>query len=248
MPKVSVLTPTVRPEGLDIVHKALQQQTFKDFEWLIGAKSACPINKDDFSTTWVADDFEGGFWTLNRIYNKLFKEAKGEIIVSWQDWIWAAPDALQKFVDDIKETNGGIISGVGDQYEKVNKWGRPEVKVWSDPRKNNNGSLYECYPNDIEWNFAAFPKSAIFRVGGMDEGLDFLGFGGDQLQVGERFDAVRLKTYLDQTQESFTIRHDRSKHGGQANWDSNHVLFNGKYDKRKLELIQAGKWPVLDYI
>ncbi len=248
MPKVSVLTPTVRPEGLDIVHKSLQAQTFKDFEWLIGSSEACPITEDKFVTKWISDCFKGGFWSLNRIYNKLFRNADGKIVVTWQDWIWASPEALQRFVDAV-ETTGGIVSGVGDQYEKLNKWGKPEVKIWSDPRKRDDlGDFYECFPNDIEWNFAALPKSAIYAVGGMDEELDFLGFGGDQLQVGERIDALGYKSYLDQTNESFTIRHDRSKHGGQENWDKNHVLFNGKYDQRKLELVKSGKWPVLDFL
>lgn len=254
--KVSVITPTVRLDGLDIVEKALSKQTFKDFEWLQCYKfdpeyddiKICQEKKDEIEKMVLNDNFDGGFWTLNRAYNKLFKEARGKIIVTWQDWIWAPPDALQKFVDAVEETGGGIVSGVGDQYERINKWGKPEVKIWSDPRKNGSGSLYECYPNDVEWNFAAFPKEYIFNIGGMDEGLDFLGFGGDQLQVGERFDAMGYKSYLDQTNESFTIRHDRSKHGGQSNWDNNHVLFNGKYDERKRELISTGKWPKLDYL
>lgn len=242
--KVSVITPTVRKDGLELVKNSLNGQLYSDFEWLVGSSFDPELEE----ATWIRDDFIGGFWTLNRIYNKLFAHATGDIIVSWQDWIWAAPDALKKFVEDVEETNGGIISGVGDQYERLNKWGRPEVKIWSDPRKNGNGNLYECYPNDVEWNFAAFPRKAILEVGGMDEQLDFLGFGGDQLQVGERFDALHYKSYLDQSLESFTIRHDRSKHGGQTNWDDKHVLFNGQYDKRKAELISEGKWPVLNYL
>lgn len=243
--KVSILTPTVRNEGLDILNRAISNQLFTDYEWLVGSSDKPQYEK----ATWVKDDFTGGFWTLNRIYNRLFSQAKGDIIVTWQDWIWANPNAIGQFVDAVEATSGGIVSGVGDQYERTNKWGRPEVKIWSDPRKTDqHGSFYECYPNDVEWNFAAFPKEAIFKVGGMDEELDFLGFGGDQLQVGERWDAMGYHSFLDQTNESFTIRHDRSKHGGQDNWDKNHVLFNGKYDKRKAELISEGKWPILDYL
>lgn len=249
MPKVSVITPTIRPEGLDVVHKSLQSQTFKDFEWLICAKEACPITTDKFVTKWIADDFKGGFWTLNRAYNKLFKNCSGKMIVTWQDWIWTRPDALQRLVDRVNDTDGGIISGVGDQYERLNKWGKPEIKIWSDPRKNDNhGDFYECFPNDIEWNFAAFPTEKIFAVGGMDEQLDWLGYGGDQLQVGERWDALGFKTYLDQTNESFTVRHDRSHFGGQELWDKNHVLFNGKYQARKEELIASKEWPILNFL
>jgi hypothetical protein len=242
---ISVITPTVRPEGLKIVETALRKQSFTDFEWLIGAKE-CP---DQFPyAIWVEDDFNGGFWTLNRIYNRLFNEARGDLIVSWQDWIWAPKDALQKFWDAYKKT-GGIISGVGDQYERVGQYGKPEVKIWSDPRKRLDlGSFYEVNPNDAEWNFCAIPKKAIYDIGGMDEELDFLGFGGDQLQAVERMDGLGYKFYLDQTNESYTIRHDRSKHGGQDYWDTNHVLFNGTYDARKQALIREGMWPRLEFL
>jgi len=248
MPTVSVITPTIRPEGLSIVQKALDSQTFKDFEWLIGAKGPNLRASEKYPIHWISDNFEGGFWTLNRIYNQLFKKAKGEIVVTWQDFIYARPDALQRFVDTIKDTSGGIISGVGDQYERVGKYGKPEVKIWNDPRKDSSGELYECPAKDVEWNFAAFPKEKIFAVGGMDEELDFFGYGGDQYQVGERFEAMGYKSYLDQSNESFTVRHDRSKHGGQENWNKNHILLNGKYAIRKQQLIKDGKWPVLDYL
>jgi hypothetical protein len=242
--KVSILTPSIRKEGLHVVRKALEKQTNRDFEWLIGS----PFDPKIKEAKWVKDDFVGGYWSLNRIYNRLFSNVLGDIIVSWQDWISAIPDAIDKFVFNVTNT-GGVVSGVGDQYERVGKFGKPEVKIWSDPRKSlESGSFYECYPNDVEWNFCAFPTSFIFEVGGMDERLDFLGFGGDQLQVSERMDAVGKKFYLDQTNESFTIRHSRDDFGGQKNWDANHALFNGAYDRRKQELITSGTWPVLNFL
>lgn len=255
---ISVLTPTVRPDGLQVIRDSLRQQTLKDFEWIICSPDNNAIlqllidesqQTNPINIKWVKDKGEGGYWTLNRAYNDLFRTAKGDIIVTWQDWIWAPADALQKFVDAIDATGGGIISGVGDQYERVGKFGKPEIKIWSDPRKNLlNGSFYECYPNDCEWNFAAFPKEYIFEIGGMDEELDFLGFGGDQLQVGERWDSLGKKFYLDQDNESYTIRHNRDSAGGQENWDKNHVLFNGKYEQRKRQLVASGAWPRLNYL
>lgn len=246
MVKISIVTPTIRREGLDVIRRALSKQVFTDYEWLIGSK----FNPNIPEATWVKDDFQGGYWTLNRIYNRLFARAKGELIVSWQDWIYVNPDGLQKFWDNYEETNKkAVISGVGDQYETVNKWGKPQVKIWSDPRKNTQyGSFYECYPNDAEWNWCAIPLHALQRVGGMDEGLDFLGYGGDQLQVGARMDALHIKFFLDQANESYTIRHSREDFGGQENWDGNHVLFNGMYDRRLAELKAEGNWPKLAYL
>jgi hypothetical protein len=59
-------------------------------------------------------------------------------------------------------------------------------------------------------------------------------------------DKVGTKFYLDQTNESYTLRHNRDDFGGQKEWDNNHVLFNGKYDKRKAELKLSGEWPILN--
>jgi len=236
---ISVITPTIRKEGLEIVRKSLAKQTFRDFEWIIGA----PFDPEIPEAKFVCDDFADGFWSLNRIHNKLFKVTRGELVVSYQDWIWTSPSALQSLWDAYKAT-GGCVSGVGDQYDQLDEYGRPTNKVWDDPRKREGLGLYECNWEDCEWNFAATPREAIFKVGGMDERLDFLGFGGDQFQLCERMDAMGVKFYLDQNNETRTLRHGRER----KDWDDNHVLFNGSYEKRKEELIKSGQWPQLPYL
>lgn len=242
-PKVSIITPSIRKEGLDLIRESLLHQTFTDWEWIV----CSPFEVGD--AIWMKDTFNTGFWGLNRAYNALFEKAQGEIIISWQDWIWLPPDALQKMVDAVEST-GGVVSGVGDQYQRLNEdTGKPEVKIWSDPRKNlNHGSLYEVNWNDAEFNFCGFTKEFVHMVGGFDEHLDFLGFGGDQMSFCERLNDIGIKFYLDQTNESFTLRHGRENFGGQDNWDGNHTLFNGEYDKRKEELKSKGIWPVLTYV
>lgn len=259
--KVSVITPSIRPEGLEIVANSLSKQSFKDIEWLICGPE---INREKvlevvggiFPPIYIGNPplKEGMFWDLNYSYNRLIKKATGDIIVTWQDWIYANRDALEKFVKNVEDT-GGVVSGVGDQYLKLNKYGKPELKVWGDCRKTDRyGSFYACNWNDAEFNFAAFPRELAYRVGGFDEKLDFLGVGGDQLQFCERLNDIGVTFYLDQSLESFTLRHDRSDFGGQEEWDSKHVLFKkGKsgmsfYDERKLELKQSGQWPILTYL
>lgn len=242
--KLTIITPTIRREGLDIVRKSLRKQTFKNFEWLICSRFDPKIPE----AIWIPDNFTGGHWSLNRAYNALLKFASGDIIVTWQDWIYAGPDALQKFVDKVEETNS-VVSGVGNQYARLNKYGKPELQVWSDPRETDKyGNFYECHWNDAEFNFAAFPRELFTLVGGFDEKLDFLGVGGDQLQFCERLNDAGEKFYLDQTNKSFTLRHDRSDFGGQEKWDSKHVLFKkgesgmSLYDERKAQLKLQGQW------
>lgn len=241
-PLISVITPTVRLNGLSIVKKGLEKQTYKNWEWLIGSKEEPHIS----GSRWIRDDFEGGLWTLNRIYNKLIKNAHGKIVISLQDNIYINPDGIQKFVDAIDQMGDIIVSGVGDQYEREGDYGKPEIKIWSDPRKNTKyGSFYECFPNDVEWNYCAFPKKIITEVGGFDEEMDFRCRGVDAYQVMQRLDALGYKSYLDQDNESFTIRHDRSNYGGEDAWNKSHGLFNGEYEKRKLELEATGQWPII---
>lgn len=255
---ISLITPTIRKEGLEIVRKALKRQTIKNFNWYIGSKFDPEITE----AIWVKDDFEGGFWTLNRIYNKLLgtackknlgrqsnKKSVGDhLIISLQDNIWIEKDGIEKFYTCQKET-GGLVSGIGNQYSELNERGKPQILSWKDPRKTNKfGSLYECTFPDIEWNWCAIPASAIFDVGGFDEHLDFLGYGMDGYQVNERLNELGYKFFLDQTNESFTLRHDRSAFGGETNWDKNNNLSNGNYEKERLGLIQKGLWPRLNYL
>ena len=243
--KISVITPTIRPEGLALVRASLEKQIFKDFEWLIGSKFDPEIKE----AKWVKDDFKDGYWSLNRIYNKLIKEANGELIVSLQDWIAIDSDGLEKFWISHEKYPDAIISGVGDQYESIDKLGKPSIKIWSDPRKRlDQGSFYEVFPADAEFNWCAFPRKVAFAIGGFDEKLDELGVGGDQLQFCARLDAMGYKFYIDQNNESFTIRHSRDDFGGEDKWNKNHVLFNGKYDEEIVRLKTEGKWPRLDYL
>lgn len=249
--KISVITPSIRKDGLDIVKKALENQTFdkNEFEWLVCSPSPLPKRFTKLNYTWVDDDSEHGFWALSRSYNKLFEAAEGELIVSLQDWIHIEPDGLQKFWENYEKMGPkSIITGCGDQYERLDKWGKPEIKIWSDPRKTEKyGSFYELGNfDDIEFNWCCFPKQAVLDVGGADNILDFLGFGADLYQMADRLnDFGGYKFYIDQTNESFSIRHDRKDYGGQLYWNENHVLLNHKYDIRKKQLIETDNWPVL---
>jgi hypothetical protein len=249
MAKIAVLTPTVRPEGLGLIEKSLKQQRFREFLWVVCSPEEPQGVSPDI---WIKDDFEGGFWSLNRAYNAMFRMVKQvPLCVSWQDWIYAKPDGLHKFWTNWDALHQGnqVISGVGHQYDRLDEYGKPTHQIWTDPRITDKyGSFYECNWNDAEWNFCAIPTELVFRLGGLDEELDMLGFGGDQLQLSERMNDVGTKFFLDQTNQSYTLRHTREKHGGEENWNDNHVLFNGKYDQRKKALKQKGEWPILSFL
>ena len=234
---ISVICPTIRKEGLEIVEKALKRQTFKDFEWLIGSSFDPEIG----TAKWVKDDFEGGRYTLNRTYNRLIKESKGDLLVSWQDYTFADPTALEKFWFHFVTEPKTLVSGVGNKYESV----YPELgaMTWKDPReRKDQGTYYECFPNDWEANFAAVPKQALYDIGGYDEELDAF-FSMDNVSVVERIDALgKYKFMLDQTIKSYSLGHGRPK-----DWDKYHAM-HGAYENRKSQLIRDGIWPKLNYL
>lgn len=142
--RISVLTPSIRPEGLKVIQESLAQQTLQDFEWL--TEISIPERGHD----------------LNAAYNRMLRRAKGELIVSYQDWIKIEPDGLQQFWDAYTENPDTFFTApVG----KTLDW---ETIVWDwrfVPEAKPDWRAWE-----IDW--ACAPLKALKAVGGFDEELD----------------------------------------------------------------------------
>lgn len=220
--KISVTCPSVRPEGLELVEKALDRQTFRDFDWVINSKR-----------------YEGGYWGLNRAYNDLIRDAKGELIVSWQDYTFANPHTLETFWFHYQDEPKTLVSAVGNKYKDATF----VAKVWQDPRERiDQGTYYECYPWDIEANLCSIPKQAILDVGGFDEQMDFEGYGFDARGVFERIDMLgKYKFKIDQSIKSYSLEHGRPD-----GWDEHNML--GKWTDYKSKQIDKKRYPVLSYL
>lgn len=168
--KISVLTPSIRPEGLEITRKCLAEQTFKDFEWLV--------------------EIGYGKHDLNASYNRMLKRAKGELIVSLQDWIKVEPDYLEHFwAAYIEHPDTFWTSPVGKVKEKDFTG---EIK-WD--WRNHNPENKMC--GEISWDrweidSGAAPKKALFDIGGFDEELDNF-WSSDNVNVGCRADLAGYK-------------------------------------------------------
>lgn len=177
-------------------------------------------------------------WVLNSAYNAAIRTSQGELIVSWQDYTYAKLDALEKFWSHYQRDNRTIVSGIGNKYADE-AW---TVVTWQDPRKRaDQGSYYPCYFCDIEFNFAAFPRAALYAVGGFDEAMD-VKYGMDGYSVVDRLNIHGgWEFYLDQTNVSFSLEHGRLNGD---NWDKNN--WNGEpyleYRQKYLEN------PVLTYL
>jgi hypothetical protein len=238
MPAVSVLIPTNRPGGLEHAARSLCAQTFTDFEVLVGS----PFDPGPGPWRWIRDDFEGGFWTLNRCYNRLFAEARGQLLVSLQDYIWVPPDGLARFAAAHART-GGTVTGVSDQHVSIGLDGALGPLHWRDVRRDfyPGAELQVVVPNACEWNWVCVPRAAVLDVGGMDEELDFIGFCGDALSLVERLYETGLPFHIDPGNPVYAQHHGRV-----ANWDAEHAVTTGRWEARKAALKAAGRWPRLN--
>lgn len=225
--KIVVITPTIRLEGLPLVQKALEEQTFDGFDWFVCSPKEPP---KDCWATWIPDDFKGGLWTLNRAYNAMIKKADCELIVSWQDFTYAKSDTLERFWKHYEYEPKMLVSALGDKYE-TNKW---KTRTWADPRY---GGL--CDFPQVEWNLCSCPKQALVDIGGFDTESDFLYLGMDGYGVNERLASLGYQFYCDKKIESFSLGHGRI-----SNWEKDNGI-HGLYQKRVQYLKSRNQWPVI---
>lgn len=222
-PKISVITPTVRENGLALVEKALRRQTFREFEHIVQGQEG---------------DMAGNVWTLNQDYNIALRKAQGDLIISWQDYTYAKPDTLARFWTHFEQEPKTLIGAVGNKYQDEDFI----VEIWRDPRmRDDQGSFYPCYFSDIEWNLASIPKQAIYDVGGFDEEMDRK-YGMDGYSVNDRINLLGGYDFkLDQSIRSYSLEHGRLN--GEA-WDQNN--WNGEpYMEYRKKYLQN---PVLPYL
>lgn len=166
-PLISVLTPSIRPEGLKRVQDSLAQQTFQDFEWL--TEISIPEKGCD----------------LNAAYNRMLKRAKGELVVSLQDFIRIPSDGLQRFWEAYTEHPDTFFTAPVGQtldYEHI-QW---------DWRKNPDATM-NWHSWEIDWGAA--PLGALLKIGGFDEELDN-GWSYDNVNVGLRAEMAGYKFAL----------------------------------------------------
>lgn len=238
--RLSVITPSIRKEGLELTRKGLSRQTFKEFEWLI----CSPFDPEITGAIWVKEPAKEAkdVWGFNKAMNALLTEATGELIISLQDFILPSPEGLEKFIYWYQKLGPKVcLTGVGDIYTQLD----PPVKVWSDPRKSyrskTSEAVYECFPSDIEFNWCAIPRQGFLEIGGLDEEYDKQ-FGMDNVNVMFRLDKLDYKSFIDQSNEVMGLQHSRPE-----NWDEKHAMHG--FHQQRIKDIEENKIPIkLDYL
>ncbi len=238
--RITVVTPTVRPEGLDMVAKCLKRQTFKDYEWVV--VSPFKFVSKDKRVVWVQEPpkKEGDYYGLNKAWNAAFKIAQGDLVVSIVDLLWFPPNLLEYLWTHFEVDQMACIGGVGNQY-KVIENGKPEMMVWKDPRITGKG-FYEIKPFDLELCIASIPLKGIQRVGGVDEEYDKAPAWSEK-DLACRLESVGYKCYIDESVEYRALQHPRLT----EDWDDKYPESVARFQK-DYKLIQEGKRKKLDYL
>lgn len=226
---ISVVTPSVRKDLLPMVERCLKRQTFTDFEWLV----ASPADLGFGTFVQEPPKREGDYYGLNKAWQAAFKVAKGKLFVSIVDGLWFPPDTLQKLWDHFDSSPMSCIGGVGDQYDQELD-GKPEHKVWEDPRKKGR-NFYEIPPRDFEMCLASIPMQAIRDVGGID--IEFDRYAAlSEKEMCERIGKTGYRFFLDESLEYRAIKHPRLN----ESWDE-HYQKGISYYAKCLQEIERGE-------
>ena len=160
MPKITVVSVSIRPEGLKITQQCLAQQSFQDFEWI--QEVSIPSHGHD----------------LNAAYNRALRRARGELVVSLQDYIKVTPLYLQKYWDAYqKDKKTFYTAPVGKTASS--EYAGPITWDWR--------AYADAKPNWMTWEIdsACAPLEALKEIGGFDEVMDGH-WSGDNVNVGYR--------------------------------------------------------------
>lgn len=186
--KISVITPTIRPEGLKVIQESLQRQTLTDFEWLV--EVGIPGKGHD----------------LNAAFNRMLKRAKGELIVFYEDYTKILDDGLERFWRSYQEHPDTFFTS---PLGKVSNWNEEPMGDWRSNKQSNDQQDYtDCYWNTWEIDWGAAPKDALFAIGGFDEELDKY-WSCDNVNVGCRADLAGYKFKCLFTNPAVAYDHDK---------------------------------------
>lgn len=210
--KISVLTPSIRPQGLDVVRIGLLHQTFKDFEWL----TEIGLDKHD----------------LNSAYNRMLKRAQGDLVVSLQDYMLIRSDFLQKWWDAYEANPKAFMTApVGKvdnlQYSGEIKWD------WRAYRNDETTNIRPCEWNCWEIDNGAAPLDALKAIGGFDEALDGY-WSADNVNVGCRAQLAgyEFKCLFDNP----AVAYDHDAHIPHPFRDS----FDGTFNTKRMAMFKGG--------
>ena len=198
---ISIICPSIRPEGLKIVQECLERQTMPTGSFELLTEIGLVRNGYDLNAAW----------------NRMVKRARGELLVCYQDYIRILDDGLERFWKAYQEHPNTLFTApVG----KVKDWKDKPMWDWRAYKQRPEQTDYtDCLWRTCEEDWGAIPKKAIYDIGGFDEELDKW-WSMDNVSVGMRAEAKGYKFLCVFTNPAVAWDHDvHIKNPFRPNWN-----------------------------
>lgn len=238
---ITVITPTIRPELALIVDKCLSRQSHEHFEWIIVTpkekrKEMERVIKTPHMLLEDPPKNPGDFYSLCKAWNKAYATARGELVINIQDGIWFEPDLLSRFWQHYLSEPKGIVTAVGNQYDKLDERLMPVNVMWEDPRrKHDRGTFSEVDNSEMEMAMCSIPRQALLDCGGLDEVYD-QGPAVGEKEMCLRLQVMGYKLFIDELIEYRALHHGRLS----KDWDEKYFsITTPLYTKHVREILDG---------
>lgn len=224
LPKVSIITPTIRTGFWNIMAQNISNQTYKNLEWIIvddykedRSETAKKYEKKyNIEVHYIRGSKSSGSSQyprkcgLVRANNLGWQNAKGELLVWLQDFVLMPKNGIERLVWLHQRHPKALLSPVDVYYhakkankENVEDWWDGETDVltekgWTNPRVQNLGIRTTDNPFDYEANYGAIPRELLVKLNGWWEFFDD-GLGFDNTECAYRALKMGYKIILDDT-------------------------------------------------
>lgn len=186
LPAITVITPSIRPEGLKIVEKSLEKQTFRDFEWIP------KLDKPGYRST------------LCKAFNGAIRDAKGALVIFVQDYIALPSTALVEAMEAHRRYPESAYTFPVGKVDKLDYNDSDITWDWRLKREQDQSVSY------AEWeiDYGMIPTKFLRMVGGFDEEYD-QGFGWENVDIAYRMYLKGVHFRVDPTVKGVAWDHDK---------------------------------------
>lgn len=169
--KLSVIYPTYRMGGFDMMIDCLKNQTYKDWELIVIddypgrdlkdyiAEQGIPITYYGKSKEKTYDDTPFAF---SNIFNSGILQATGDIVIFFHDYQWISPQSLERWNAAYQNNMDAIITAIGKEISYRGKFKSGLISIFDPP--------FNGWESFMEPGIGRFVRSA-FTTPGCGDGV-----------------------------------------------------------------------------
>ena len=151
---IDVMTPTIRHEGIKIVAKCLERQTFQDFRWI--------VVDHDYDLNWYYENIPKSLWgktvylkpkvqiperkyKLWNTRNTAYQFLERPLVVEIQDYHWFRSDTLIRFLNMFRSDPNSIVS----DYYKIVTFKNYDMAMESDDIEDSDVEIIDATTRSV---------------------------------------------------------------------------------------------------